>query len=860
MGVGSAAAYLVRSPEVNFGPLGHGAGTFPDVQGIAVDQATGNVYVYVESDGGAVYKFNSSGEPVDFSATDETNEIEGLAAKGGDEEELAISEAGPGKGELYVAEGEGVEVFALEGAHAGEKLGRLTRSQVEAAGQPSGEPCGVAVDAAGDVYVGLYSSHVNEYTPTGEGLTTSDYVGTLSGLNNVCNLTVDPEGNVYVDTWNAGPVTKYLHDQFGLTTTSGEAFAAKGSTLGVDPLNHEVDIDSTGEVRQYSYSGEPLGAAGGGELSGSFGVAAYGKTGQVYAADGGDGRVVIYGVSGTVLPGVLTKPASGVMKTAATLQGDVNPSGLPVTKCEFEWGETTAYGHMAGCSPVAGALGAGNAQEQVTVALGGLHVDTTYHYRLVASDANGTLDGEDESFSTPQAVEGVRSAPPSEVLPVEATLHGSVEPNSVDTKCYFEYGSNGAYGARTPLQDMGSQASGSVAVNAPLAGLAPAHYYNYRIVCEDSYGEVAGENESFETPPAVAGVNTEEASEFQTTGATLNGSLEPRGVDTECQFDYGTSPALGSTTPLRDEGSALEGRVKIGVPISGLEPNQTYYARLYCENQYGVARGFYSIFTTFALGPSISGVTVVTDLSKAGARFTAMVDPEGSETYVYFQYGETEAYGMSTTPIDVGSASAVQTVGPVDSGELIPGTTYHVRVVAANPAGTVYGPDATFTTSAKTPPLVSTGGASAISQNDATVSGVVNSEGLQTVYGFEIGTSPEFGPPTGLGFVGAGGAEQPVSLQLAGLLPDTTYYYRIEATTLDGTAYGAVQTFTTSTFANAFVTPPSPLAFVSVPAITFPTGPEANTSQPAAKHKAKRRVKRKAKKGSKRTKRHAKRR
>ena len=69
--------------------------------------------------------------------------------------------------------------------------------------------------------------------------------------------------------------------------------------------------------------------------------------------------------------------------------------------------------------------------------------------------------------------------------------------------------------------------------------------------------------------------------------------------------------------------------------------------------------------------------------------------------------------------------------------------------------------------------------------------GIVSTSGLVTSYGFEVSTDPDaFGPPTGLGSVGAGFDEAPASLVLKGLQAKTTYYYKIVGTNPDGTSEG----------------------------------------------------------------------
>ena len=74
------------------------------------------------------------------------------------------------------------------------------------------------------------------------------------------------------------------------------------------------------------------------------------------------------------------------------------------------------------------------------------------------------------------------------------------------------------------------------------------------------------------------------------------------------------------------------------------------------------------------------------------------VNPNGLDTLVYFQYGLTTSYGSSTTPQDIGSGTSPVPFNATITG-LLPGTTYHYRLVSTNSNGTVYGPDMTFTTS-----------------------------------------------------------------------------------------------------------------------------------------------------------------
>jgi hypothetical protein len=94
------------------------------------------------------------------------------------------------------------------------------------------------------------------------------------------------------------------------------------------------------------------------------------------------------------VPGVETG-AAAVEGEGATVGGIVAPGGLP-TSYSFEYGPTTAYGETV---PAASA-GAGEAPVVVAGSIPGLVPGTTYHYRLVATNALGTTLGIDAELTT----------------------------------------------------------------------------------------------------------------------------------------------------------------------------------------------------------------------------------------------------------------------------------------------------------------------------------------------------------------------------------------------------------------------------------------------------------------------------
>jgi len=110
-----------------------------------------------------------------------------------------------------------------------------------------------------------------------------------------------------------------------------------------------------------------------------------------------------------VVPTVGTQPATGVTIQAATLRGTVNPRSL-ATSYVFQYGPTAAYG--AQTAPAS--LAAGAAAVRVTGAAAALVPATTYHFRLVATNATGTSVTADRTFRTPaQALRVALAATPN---------------------------------------------------------------------------------------------------------------------------------------------------------------------------------------------------------------------------------------------------------------------------------------------------------------------------------------------------------------------------------------------------------------------------------------------------------------
>ncbi len=95
-------------------------------------------------------------------------------------------------------------------------------------------------------------------------------------------------------------------------------------------------------------------------------------------------------------PLTTTLAAAGVTDTGATLNGSISDNGTTTT-VSFEYGLTTSYGSTLAATP---ATLAGATTTAVSAAVTGLLAESTYHYRVVATNLGGTTVGEDQTFTT----------------------------------------------------------------------------------------------------------------------------------------------------------------------------------------------------------------------------------------------------------------------------------------------------------------------------------------------------------------------------------------------------------------------------------------------------------------------------
>jgi hypothetical protein len=275
-------------------------------------------------------------------------------------------------------------------------------------------------------------------------------------------------------------------------------------------------------------------------------------------------------------PAVVTTAATAVTSAAATLNGTVNPNAGTAT-VTIEYGLTTAYGSTVAATP--GSV-TGTTANAVSASISGLTPYTTYHYRVVATNAGGTTNGNDMTFITVAVPSLVNTLAASDIGESTATLNGSVNANYAPTNVSFEWGLTNTYGNTanaTPLQVTGNTLT---PVSAQISGLSQATTYHFRCVGTGPGGTVYGSDQIFTSgcfTPALPGTINGSQSVCKNTPGVVY-SIDPIATATSYTWTVpaGTTITSGANTnsiTVNFSVSALNGNVTVlGNNVCGAGP------------------------------------------------------------------------------------------------------------------------------------------------------------------------------------------------------------------------------------------------------------------------------------------------
>lgn len=327
-----------------------------------------------------------------------------------------------------------------------------------------------------------------------------------------------------------------------------------------------------------------------------------------------------------------------------------------------------------------------------------------------------------------------------------------------------------------------------------------------------------------------ATVTTATATSITSATATLGGNVTVQGCGTVTRgvvYATSTNPAVGGTGVTNLSGGTGTGAFTANA--TGLTTGVTYYARAYATNNAGTVYGSQVSFTTTPANDLCADAATLTVNAAAtngtlvGATYTAITNGENKND-VWYKFtaacsgthtitlagfsGDADIYLFSGSTCPTNNNNAVAFSATANTPEVVTytvtsGVNYYIRVAAW---------DATAESSAFTirvqstdaVPTVTTTTASAITYQSATVPGTAVvagcSSAVGTTYGIYYSTTNGFADGDGTQVPGTNLSGTTFSVNLSGLTPLTTYYYKAYAANAAGTGYSTQGSFTTAAF------------------------------------------------------------
>lgn len=591
------------------GTFGGAAGQFQNPPaGIAVDQGSGSVYVidrannriqqfsatggFIRTWGADVDTGGGSGFEICETAANCKAGVEGSGAGMFDFTNAIVGIGADSGGNVYVADADNKRVQKFSSSGAFLRMGGWDVVETGPGDDttPPEDEYEVCVPADGDVCkAGTAGPGAGQYgteslpsylatSPAGDVFVVGRDDGTIYRLDSSLAFVEDLPA-----TAGAGNNRNAL----ALNPADGHLFFAKAGDTNV----YEID-----PVTEATLEVHPAGGTS------WVGMAVNSTNGRIYLTQFGSPFVRVLGEKVAVSTIEVPEFPSW---TAATLKGTVNPEGLPVSQCRFEYGPTTAYGTVVPCAQTPAEIGEGTAPVPVHADISGLEANgAEYNVRLVAVNENGLGPSPNLEFETPAAVV---TNPATAVSAATAILNGSVNPLGHPlTECFFEYGKTTEYGeAASCVPDAGGVGSGSspVPVQADV-NLDPGSVYHFRLVAANAPdGQAKGKDLTLQTLGPALGETWSEGVDF--TEAILNAEVDPEGKATTFRFEYGvegpceTNPCASVPVPDGQVGSDSTLH-EVSAFLEGLVPGATYHYRVVATNSDAASESPDRTFDTYA--------------------------------------------------------------------------------------------------------------------------------------------------------------------------------------------------------------------------------------------------------------------
>ncbi len=288
-------------------------------------------------------------------------------------------------------------------------------------------------------------------------------------------------------------------------------------------------------------------------------------------------------------PSALSANATAILTTTATLKGSVNPHGLATTY-HFEYGPTSAYGSV---TPTVSA-GSGSAAVPVTAAATALVAGVTCHFRLVASNSDGTSKSSELTFTPGIPVLSTTAA--SSVTVNTASSGGNI--SSDEGVAITSRGVCWSTASNPTLADSHTtNGTGTGSFTSSITGLLQNTTYHVRAYATNATATSYGNDLTFTTSPWAVAMTTTNPSAITTNSAGSGGTITSDGgvAITARGVCWGTAlnPAITGSHTTNGSGTGV-----FTSALAGLLASTYYHVRAYATGSVGTAYGNDILFST----------------------------------------------------------------------------------------------------------------------------------------------------------------------------------------------------------------------------------------------------------------------
>jgi len=487
------------------------------------------------------------------------------------------------------------------------------------------------------------------------------------------------------------------------------------------------------------------------------------------------------------IPVLSNTAMSGIDCTSATVGGNVtSDGGAPVTERGICWSylpNPMTYNSKLTCGSGSGSF---------STTLSPLEVETPYYVRSYATNSAGTGYGAQVSYLNPITIPQLATTTSASNITYNSAMSGG---NITSDGC----GTLSAVGIcwATTSNPTTSNSTATIypstgVFSVNLTGLTPSTTYFVCPYATNAAGTTYGTQISFTTSspivPTLAATTTATATACNFASSGGNVTSDGGATVTSRGVCWGTSP---NPTTANSKVTSGSGTGSFTVTISPVWAGTTYYVRSYATNSAGTGYGAQVSYLNPITIPVLAATTAASNITYNSATSGGNITSDGC--------GTLSAAGICwATTSNPTTANSTATTYPaagvfsVNLTGLTPSTTYYVRSYATNTAGTTYGTQMSFTTSAPViPTLAATSTVSGLTCTSASSGGNVTSDGGATVTSRGVCWGTSSNPTTANSKVTSGSGTGSFTATLTSVWAGTTYYVRSYATNSAGTGYGA---------------------------------------------------------------------